>query len=131
MYTKPQQRESFIIQVRDSNEGLNQIPQPTTTSSPKFNLSSMKLFDRFRRILMGFIFSFPSSRSGRSQGTAGSVPRRRSCDSWPDPPKTSCSSSTYYSSNSHYNEAIADCIEFLNKSSQEGNFDARKSDVMV
>ncbi|KAK4345151.1 hypothetical protein RND71_035327 [Anisodus tanguticus] len=52
------------------------------------------------------------SRS-RSEGEMGGQ-RRRSCDR-PDPPKTSCSSS-YYSSTSHYNEAIADCIEFLNKS---------------
>lgn len=121
MYNKSQ-RESFIIQIRDIEA------QATISSSPKFNFSSMKLFNRFRRILMGFNFSFPSSRS-RSQGTAGSAPRRRSCDR-PDPPKTSCSSSSYYSSNSHYNEAIADCIEFFNKSSQDGIFDARKSDVI-
>ncbi|VVA95386.1 unnamed protein product [Arabis nemorensis] len=33
-----------------------------------------------------------------------------------EPPKISCSSS-YYSSHVHYSEAIADCIEFFNKSS--------------
>ncbi|XP_022857995.1 uncharacterized protein LOC111378935 [Olea europaea var. sylvestris] len=86
----------------------------------------MKIFDRLRKILMRVIFSLRSSRG------SGGVPvavMRRSCDR-PDPPKTSCSS--YYSSSSHYNEAIADCIEFFNKSSQDGVlFSERKSDVMI
>ncbi|XP_059635675.1 uncharacterized protein LOC132277850 [Cornus florida] len=85
----------------------------------------MKLFDRFRKILMRFIFSLPPRGTSQANTTG---PGRRSCDK-PDPPKTSCSS--YYSSNSHYNEAIADCIEFFNKSSQEGFLNGRKSDVMV
>ncbi|KAM7521207.1 hypothetical protein LguiB_020169 [Lonicera macranthoides] len=92
---------------------------------------TMKLFDRFRRILMRFIFSIPSSSSSKGSHShpqtnngSSSSSLRRSCDR-PDPPKTSCS--TYYSSNTHYNEAIADCIDFFNKSSQE----SRKSDVMV
>ncbi|CAK9148280.1 unnamed protein product [Ilex paraguariensis] len=120
------QRESFFIQVR----GEEDLQVPQTRASPKLNFSAMKIFDRFRKILMRFIFSLPSSSRGSHQATVGSVPRRRSCDRpESDPPKTSCSS--YYSSNSHYNEAIADCIEFFNKSSQEGIFDARKSDVMV
>ncbi|KAA8528739.1 hypothetical protein F0562_036094 [Nyssa sinensis] len=119
MYT-----DSFVIQVRGGAEEELQVPQ-TSRAFPKFNLSAMKLFDRFRKLLMRFIFSLPS---GRSQATPGTFPRRRSCDK-PDPPKTSCSS--YYSSNSHYNEAIADCIEFFNKSSQDGVFNGRKSDVMI
>ncbi|CDP07404.1 unnamed protein product [Coffea canephora] len=89
----------------------------------------MKLFDRFRKSLMRFILSIPSSSSSKgSQTTSSSAPRRKSCDTRPDPPKTSCSS--YYSSNSHHNEAIADCIEFLNKSHQ-GLFSGRNSDFMV
>ncbi|KAK9270966.1 hypothetical protein L1049_026554 [Liquidambar formosana] len=116
------QRESFVIHIR--GESL-QLP-PAKTSSPKLNFSSMKLFDRFRKILMRLIFSLPSG--GGSSGTGGSASRQKPYDR-PDPPKTSCSS--YYSSNSHYSEAIADCIEFFNKSSQEGILDGRKSDVVV
>ncbi|KAL2241963.1 UNVERIFIED_CONTAM: AP-2 complex subunit sigma [Sesamum indicum] len=65
-------------------------------------------------------------------GSAAAAPRRRSCDGGAEPPKTSCSS-YYYSSNSHYNEAIADCIEFFNKSSQGGHVfnTARTSDVIM
>ncbi|KAF9686729.1 hypothetical protein SADUNF_Sadunf02G0019700 [Salix dunnii] len=37
------------------------------------------------------------------------------------PPETSCCS--HYSSHSYYSEAIADCIEFFSKSSQEGILD--------
>ncbi|MCD9560428.1 hypothetical protein HAX54_019110 [Datura stramonium] len=87
----------------------------------------MKLFDRFRKIVMRFVFPVPTSgrrrpnRAGAAVSASGpgSGQRRRSCDR-PDPPKTSCSS--YYSSTSHYNEAIADCIEFFNKSSQIKEF---------
>ncbi|XP_031283154.1 uncharacterized protein LOC116141821 [Pistacia vera] len=82
----------------------------------------MKLFNRFRKILMKLIFFFPSPSSSNSSS------RQKACDKY-DPPKTSCSS--YYSSHSHYSEAIADCIEFFNKSSQEGVLDGRKSDVWV
>ncbi|XP_057975457.1 uncharacterized protein LOC131162870 [Malania oleifera] len=86
----------------------------------------MKLFDRFRRVLMRFIFSSSSSLPSHHQGSSSKGTRPSSCDvgSSPDPPKTSCSS--YYSSNSHYSEAIADCIEFFNKSSssQDGVLDA-------
>ncbi|EXC00978.1 hypothetical protein L484_016044 [Morus notabilis] len=87
----------------------------------------MKLFNRFRKLLMRFIFSLPSRRS--SSATQGMTPRHRNSDRF-EPPKTSCSS--YYSSHSHYNEAIADCIEFFNKSSQEaGIFEGRNSDILV
>ncbi|GMJ14886.1 hypothetical protein like AT1G75717 [Hibiscus trionum] len=79
----------------------------------------MKLFTRFRNILMRLIFPGTSSVATAKQ---------RNCDRF-EPPKTSCSS--YYSSQSHYSEAIADCIEFFNKSAQGGILDARKSDVLV
>ncbi|KAI4316927.1 hypothetical protein L6164_024854 [Bauhinia variegata] len=81
----------------------------------------MKLFTRFRKFLMRLIFS-GSSASNYSSKRGGSSSERY------DPPKTSCSS--YYSSYSHYNEAIADCIEFINRSAQDGILDARKSDVV-
>ncbi|KAL2468356.1 Uncharacterized protein Fot_51881 [Forsythia ovata] len=88
--------------------------------------SAMKIFDRFSKILMRVIFSL---RSSRASGGVPVAAMRRSCDR-PDPPKTSCSS--YYSSSSHYNEAIADCIEFFNKSSQDGVLlSERKSEVML
>lgn len=122
-----QQRESFGVRVRSLGSELDQLhhPQtgvsPSSSSSQKFNFSAMKLFDRFRKIVLRFVFSVPPKRV--SQATA------RSCDEYrPDqPPKTSCCSS-YYSSNSHYDEAVADCIEFFNKSKEEGG---RKSDAMV
>ncbi|KAG9149004.1 hypothetical protein Leryth_010618 [Lithospermum erythrorhizon] len=98
----------------------------------------MKVFNRFRKIVMRLIFIGPSGRGNCSHNhhqttSRHHVPRRRSCDSSkqaPETPKISCSYN--YSSNSHYNEAIADCIEFLNKSSQEGIlFASRKSNVTV
>lgn len=123
------QRESFVIQVTSSCEALHhQNPQAGSTVSPKLNFSAMKLFNRFRKILMRLLFSLPSrGSSASSTGMANSGPKN--CDKF-EPPKTSCSS--YYSSHSHYNEAIADCIEFFNKSSsQEGILDGCNSDVMV
>ena len=84
----------------------------------------MKILNRFRKLLLRFVLSFPS-KSGVSPTTSeGFMSRRQSCDR-PEPPKTSCSSS-YYSPNSHYSEAIADCIEFFNKSSHEEPLDDRK-----
>ncbi|GMI90679.1 hypothetical protein like AT1G75717 [Hibiscus trionum] len=80
----------------------------------------MKLFHRFRKFLMRFLFSpLPSG------GCSGKSSSKQNNSDVFDPPKISCSS--YYSSHSHYTEAIADCIEFFNKSSQEG----RKSHVWV
>ncbi|KAK6938957.1 hypothetical protein RJ641_032465 [Dillenia turbinata] len=117
---KPQ-RDSFIINIKGGDQDLL-VSQSQPNSSIIFNFSAMKLFDRFRKIVMRLIFSFPS------QGSGGSTSRQRTCDR-PDPPKTSCSS--YYSSNSHYSEAIADCIEFINKSSQEGIPNGRKYNVFV
>ena len=103
--------ESFIIQVRSGEE---------EAASPKLNLSAMKIFNRFRKIIMKLLFSMPSSSSAPTQhGMSSGTPRKRnstSCDRF-EPPKTSCSS--YYSSHSHYNEAISDCIEFFNRSSQD------------
>ncbi|PON70738.1 hypothetical protein PanWU01x14_077640 [Parasponia andersonii] len=85
----------------------------------------MKIFNRFRKLLMRLILSLPSRGTSSSSSAM-----QRNGDVRFDPPKTSCSS--YYSSHSHYNEAIADCIEFFNKSSQEGILDGRKSsDVMA
>ncbi|ESQ27565.1 hypothetical protein EUTSA_v10019842mg [Eutrema salsugineum] len=68
----------------------------------------MKLFHRFRKILMRLIdLTVPtSSRRKKNSGNGEGF----------EPPKISCSSS-YYSSHVHYSEAIADCIEFFNKSS--------------
>ncbi|KAL2499352.1 Uncharacterized protein Adt_24902 [Abeliophyllum distichum] len=111
------QRESFIVQI--GGEGGIQ-----NSKTRVLNFSAMRFFDRFRKMLMKFIFS------AGSRAAPEAVHRRRSCDHRPDPPKTSCSS-TYYSSNSHYNEAISDCIEFFNKSSQDGIFGSRKSDAVV
>lgn len=93
-----------MIQVR-GGEGH----QSRTRVAPKANLSPMRLFDRFRKMIMRLVLSLPSRRpSGPNQRTGERF----------DPPKTSCSS-YHYSPNSHYTEAIADCIEFFNKSSQE------------
>ena len=92
----------------------------------------MKVFNRFRKIFMGLLFpyrTFRNHRSSRGRNPGSSFPRRRSCDR-PEPPKNSCSSS-YYSSNSHYDEAISDCIEFFNKSSREGALDTKTSGFMV
>ncbi|RDX72233.1 hypothetical protein CR513_48306, partial [Mucuna pruriens] len=118
MYKQKAERgtESFVvIQIRGSEEGFEETPE----GRAKLNLSAMKLFQRFRKILMRLVFSVPSRRSSDS--------RHKVSDRF-EPPKTSCSS--YYSSYSHYNEAIADCIEFFNKSAQDGVLDARKSDVV-
>ncbi|KAK8552459.1 hypothetical protein V6N13_120858 [Hibiscus sabdariffa] len=68
----------------------------------------MKLFHRFRKSLIRFLFSGKSSTASSKQNNSVRF----------DPPKISCSS--YYSSHSHYSEAIADCIDFFNKSSQGG-----------
>ncbi|CAN4122977.1 unnamed protein product [Withania somnifera] len=125
MYTNKAsiQRESFVVIQVSENFQSSQATRPP--SNKLINFSAMKLFDRFRKIVMR------RNRAGATMSASGpgSGQRRRSCDR-PDPPKTSCSS--YYSSTSHYNEAIADCIEFFNKSSQDqGTYSGRKSDVIV
>lgn len=131
-----------VIQVRSSSSSTTstqeyyqpeQRPNKNSIPSLKFNFSAMKLFHRFRKVLMRLVFSsVPSSSSSRRSSSttdhsSSSTSRQRNSDRF-EPPKTSCSS--YYSSYSHYNEAIADCIEFFNKSAQDGILDARKSDVV-
>ncbi|CAH2036766.1 unnamed protein product [Thlaspi arvense] len=77
--------------------------------------SSMKLFTKFRKILTKIIFTLPSSSSSaivRRHKTADSINGGERVET----PKISCSNS-YYSSHSHYSEAISDCIDFFNKSS--------------
>lgn len=128
------QRESFVIEITSptcsSSEPLDHHPPTGATSvSSKLHFSAMKLFNRFRKIVMRILFSFPSHRGSSHGATSNTTSKQRNCCERFDPPKTSCSS--YYSSHSHYTEAIADCIEFLNKSSQEGFLDGRKSDVLV
>lgn len=104
------QGESFVIKVRGEDHH-----QVRTRAAPKVNLSAMRLLDRFRKIIMHFIFSLPSRRH--------SAPRQRARGEHLDPPKTLCSS-YHHMPSSHYTEAIADCIEFFNKSSQEDTSDA-------
>ncbi|MED6184423.1 hypothetical protein PIB30_047298 [Stylosanthes scabra] len=116
-------QESLIHLIPQQNPNNNISSSSFSSSSIKFNFSAMKLFHRFRKILMRFVFSSVPSRRGQS---TAETRHHRSSDRF-EPPKTSCSS--YYSSYSHYNEAIADCIEFFNKSAQDGNLDGRKSDV--
>ncbi|KAK8477152.1 hypothetical protein V6N11_066301 [Hibiscus sabdariffa] len=117
------QSESFGIQVRCSIETLQ---PPATGLSSKLNLSAMNLFSRFRKLLMRLLFSLPSAKSSSTSSSV--VPKQKNGDMF-EPPKTSCSS--YYSSHSHYTEAIADCIEFFNKSSQEVTPNSRNSDGSV
>ncbi|XP_019093705.1 PREDICTED: uncharacterized protein LOC104751449 [Camelina sativa] len=72
----------------------------------------MKLFHGLRKFLMRLIdLTLPSSSRRPKSSRNGSHDGERF-----EPPKVSCSSS-YYSSHVHYSEAIADCIEFFNKSS--------------
>ncbi|KAE8682136.1 WEB family protein [Hibiscus syriacus] len=98
---------------------------PTSLTSQR---PAMKLFNRFRKFLMRLLFSsLPSGGSSCSKSSSAS-PKQNNSDRF-DPPKLSCSS--YYSSHSHYTEAIADCIEFFNKSSLDGILEAPKSDVWV
>lgn len=108
---------SFVIQIKSN------IEEPKNSSNKfKLNFSAMKLFHRFRKVLMRFVFS---GNSHHSSSTKDHSSRHKNSERF-EPPKTSCSS--YYSSYSHYNEAISDCIEFFNK---EGVLDARKSDFNV
>ncbi|CAH1435473.1 unnamed protein product [Lactuca virosa] len=76
----PQKQNNFVIQIRGSNP-------PQTNPSPTPTFSSMKIFNRFRRIFMRFMFSIPSSKATTSSSGGGSAGlRRRSCDR-PDPPR--------------------------------------------
>ncbi|RWW30629.1 hypothetical protein GW17_00004785 [Ensete ventricosum] len=67
-----------------------------------------RLLAGFRRILTG-LFSPPHRPRTASLQRAPAVP---------DEPKRSCSS-YLYPLNAHYDEAITDCIEFFNRSSQD------------
>ncbi|CAM0908232.1 unnamed protein product [Alopecurus aequalis] len=75
-----------------------------------------RIMDGFRKILVGLV-SFPprppkvtfsvDERSGRGRGGVGdAVPNRASCSANLDPV------------NAHYDEAIADCVEFFNRSAR-------------
>lgn len=76
----------------------------------------MKLFSKFRKILMKIIFIVPSSSSSATVRRHKTTTDSRSGGERLETPKISCSNS-YYSSQSHYSEAISDCIDFFNKSS--------------
>jgi len=104
-----QEHSSFVIQIKATKE------QQKNPCKFKLNFSTMKIFHRLRKVLMRFVFSSSHHRSSTDSS------RHRNSERF-EPPKTSCSS--YYSSYSHYNEAISDCIEFFNK---EGVLDGRKS----
>ncbi|KAG2319672.1 hypothetical protein Bca4012_054087 [Brassica carinata] len=83
--------------------------------------SSMKLFSKFRKILMKIIFIVPSSSSSATvRRHHKTTTDSRSGGERLETPKISCSNS-YYSSQSHYSEAISDCIDFFNKSSVNNN----------
>ncbi|KAG5065134.1 hypothetical protein JHK86_008865 [Glycine max] len=93
--------EGFVvIKIRGGTEEEAYFEQ-IPQPRPKLNLSAMKLFQRFRKIFMRLMFSVPNSR--RSKDSKHKVNDR---------------------------EAIADCIEFFNKSAQDGVLDGRKSDVV-
>ncbi|CAN1163338.1 hypothetical protein LINPERPRIM_LOCUS32607 [Linum perenne] len=119
--------KSLTIQILDLNNETASINITTTTTTSTHPhafhhdnddvvLSAnkfwpMKLFHRFRKILVRLLFSSTTPSSYRDHDQHYSAAEV-------DPPKTSCSSSMYnYSTQLHYSEAVADCIEFLNKSS--------------
>ncbi|KAL1199231.1 hypothetical protein V5N11_005223 [Cardamine amara subsp. amara] len=87
----------------------------------------MKLFTKFRKILMKIVFTLPSSST--------TIRRKKTADSGNgcerlETPKISCSNS-YYSSHSHYTEAISDCIDFINKSSVNNKSKQENEDRIV
>lgn len=79
--------------------------------------SSMKLFTKFRKILMKLIHTLPSSSASATVRRHKTTNSSNGCERL-ETPKISCSNS-YYSSHSHYSEAVSDCIDFFNKSSIE------------
>ncbi|WOL04331.1 hypothetical protein Cni_G13052 [Canna indica] len=82
--------------------------------APKmFDAWPQKLLSGFRRILTGF-FSPPHRRPRAS--LQGSAPEGAAAA---EAPKRSSCSYYLYPLNAHYEEAITDCIEFLNKSSKD------------
>ncbi|KAH7692565.1 hypothetical protein IHE45_01G075000 [Dioscorea alata] len=88
----------------------------------KLSIWPVRLIGGFRSIFM-CLFSFSSSRKPPA------APQRWTNDRI-ELPKTSCSSSRY-SVDSHYDEAISDCIEFFNKSSQDTRLSVHKIDDFV
>ncbi|CAD5188645.1 unnamed protein product [Musa acuminata subsp. burmannicoides] len=79
-----------------------------------------RLLAGFRRILTG-LFSPPHRPRTASLQRAPAVP---------DEPKRSCSS-YLYPLNAHYEEAITDCIEFFNRSSQDTRVIGQSCDDLV
>ncbi|VVA91939.1 unnamed protein product [Arabis nemorensis] len=72
----------------------------------------MKLFNKFRQILMKLVFTLPSSMRHHKKRKPDSGYGGERLET----PKISCSNS-YYSSHTHYTEAISDCIDFFNRTS--------------
>lgn len=89
--------------------------------------SSMKLFTKFRKILMKIVFNLPSSSATLSREKPADF--GNGCERL-ETPKISCSNS-YYSSQSHYTEAISDCIDFFNKSSINNKSKQESEDRIV
>ncbi|KAJ4879538.1 hypothetical protein Rs2_36592 [Raphanus sativus] len=118
---KPSQRtlpdthpHSFTIHINDS---FNHHQHHNHNNKTFIGFSSsMKLFSKFRKILMKIIFIVPSSSSSATVRRHKTTTDSRSGGERLETPKISCSNS-YYSSQSHYSEAISDCIDFFNKSS--------------
>ncbi|KAF8112421.1 hypothetical protein N665_0064s0053 [Sinapis alba] len=116
---KPSQRtlpdtHSFTIHINDS---FNHHQHHNHNNKTFIGFSSsMKLFSKFRKILMKIIFIVPSSSSSSATVRRHKTTDSRSGGERLETPKISCSNS-YYSSQSHYSEAISDCIDFFNKSS--------------
>lgn len=93
-------------------------------------LSSMKLFTKFRKILMKLIFTLPSSSSSATvRRHKNAVHSGDGCERL-ETPKISCSNS-YYSSHSHYTEAISDCIDFFNRTSIDNKSQQESEDRIV
>ncbi|CAA7031728.1 unnamed protein product [Microthlaspi erraticum] len=114
---------SFTIHI---NEPLNHYHHIQNNNTFIGISSSMKLFTKFRKILTKLIFTFPSSSATvRRRKTANSS---NGCERL-ETPKISCSNS-YYSSHSHYSEAISDCIDFFNKSSIDSLSHQREDQIV-
>lgn len=80
---------------------------------PRVGIWPARLVHGFTKILLGF-FAFSSSRPQISAKTSlGSIPKETINA---DKPKQSWSANLH-PVNQHYDEAIADCVEFFNKSS--------------
>ncbi|KAJ0247763.1 Uncharacterized protein HA466_0161780 [Hirschfeldia incana] len=130
---KPSQRtlpgtHSFTIHINDSFNN-HQHHNHSNKTFIGFS-SSMKLFSKFRKILMKIIFIVPSSSSSATVRRHKTTTDSRSGGERLETPKISCSNS-YYSSQSHYSEAISDCIDFFNKSSVSNMSHQEREDKIV